>query len=505
MENKFTSLELQGMPLTKKIAVGEAYLFKQIDINGLLKNKYSLKNHEITFELEKLDRAIRKSKAQLEANRQKTGNKTSKNVGSIFQVYICIMDDVSFVQNLKNNVCEQKNTAEYIIAKEISLLGEKLLASEISNITQNQLLTVQDIYYRLLRNLLNLEQVNYIFLRNIEKPVILIAERLIPSDIVSIDKEKVLGIITDEGNQTAHVSILLKALKIPAIINVSGASTLIKNGDVVVLDGITGTIITNPGKDELDNIKQKIIVYNQQNLKTKGYKNLACRTKDNLKIILEANVSTLEEAEEAFSNGAKGIGLVRSEIFYMTLEKTPSIEEEADFYKKLIICGKNKPITVRLLDIGADKNLPYMASIHENNPELGTRGVRFLINNTDLLKNQITSILYASKTGKVKILIPFVTTINDIDTTTKIIEEIAKEMKIKRKTYQIGIMVEIPAVALAIKHFIKKIDFLSIGTNDLAQYVFAADRENNELSNYQQIHHPVILSPHSPNRNEYLF
>ncbi|OGS28291.1 MAG: phosphoenolpyruvate--protein phosphotransferase [Elusimicrobia bacterium RIFOXYB2_FULL_48_7] len=496
LEKRKNKLELHGTPITSRVVIGEAYLFKQIDINGLLKNRYSLTDREISYELEKLGHALRKSKMQLEAARLQADNKTGKAAGGIFEAYICIIGDEVFLQKIKNNITEQRAAADYIIAKEIELLANASLASETNEITKNTLLTTLDIYYRLLRDLLNVEQVNHDFLRNTDNPVILVAERLVPSDIVSIKKEKVLGIIIEEGNPTSHVAILLKALKIPAIINVSGAGVLIKTGDVVALSGITGNIIVNPEKEELEDIKYKKSVYDQKNLKTAENKNLPCLTKDNIKIILEANVSTLEDAEDAFLNGAEGVGLVRSEIFYMTLEKIPSVEEEADFYKKLIICGKNKPITIRLLDIGADKNLPYLASIHEDNPELGTRGIRFLLKNTDLLKKQVMSILNASKTGPqplVKILIPFVTTINDVDEAVKIIEEIAKEMGVNRDTYQIGIMVEIPAAALAINQFIHKVDFVSIGTNDLAQYVFAADRENNELNNYQQIYHPVVL------------
>jgi phosphotransferase system enzyme I (PtsI) len=208
---------------------------------------------------------------------------------------------------------------------------------------------------------------------------------------------------------------------------------------------------------------------------------------------LEANVGSIKEAEEAVANGAVGIGLLRTELFYMSCSRLPTIEEEYDFYASLASIVKKRPITIRLLDLGADKYLSYLGPFKEQNPQLGVRGIRYLLKNRDIFERHLQSIVRASKLGHIKILAPFVTSLNDVLQTLEMIDRICLRENVRRDSLRVGIMIEIPSTALSINAFLPKIDFVTIGTNDLVQYIFAASREDGNVEDYRQNLHPIII------------
>ncbi|MBU0568557.1 hypothetical protein KKC52_11025 [bacterium] len=218
-----------------------------------------------------------------------------------------------------------------------------------------------------------------------------------------------------------------------------------------------------------------------------------CRTRDGITISLKANVGSLKETEEAMLFGADGIGLLRSELFYLARSEMPSIKEEFEFYKKILQKMPDRTVTIRLLDLGADKNPPYLEEYKESNPQLGCRGIRYLLRNAELFQRHLLSILRASAIAPVHILVPFVATVDDLDGTLMIIDDICQKEVINKKNIQVGIMVEIPSIALSMESWLEKVDFINIGTNDLVQYMFAASREDGGLKDYQQVVHPVML------------
>lgn len=357
------------------------------------------------------------------------------------------------------------------------------------------MMDIQDVYYRMLRNLLGIEHVRANPLKKLKDPVVMVAEKLTPSDMALMDFKNILGVATEHGNESSHVAIITRTLGIPAVTSVPGLSALIRMDDTIILDGYEGKILVNPDEKDITFYREERYRHSQdERLRTGKPKHRECVTRDGIKIRLEANTSTLEEAKEAFSFGADGIGLLRTEFFYLFHKEMPTIEQECNFYNSILKIAGSKPVTVRLLDLGADKSLPYLPAVKEENPQLGCRGIRFLLKYRELFLKHLRSIIRAGKNGNIKILIPFVATMEDLDSALDIIGKACNQESVRKNSLEIGIMVEIPSVAVSVRPYADKTDFLSIGTNDLVQYLFAANRENADMENYRQNTHPALLS-----------
>ncbi len=489
---KNLSIELKGNIISSGIAIGQSYVFRQIELDVVAKNKFQIE--DIAAEQKRLEKAIAQSKNQINNIQLKIAGKTSKDIEKIFQGHTELLEDVDFLKNINNLLIAEKVNIEYILSNQIKILEKKFYEIQ-DEFTQTRFIDIQDVCYRLLRNLLGIEHVHTNPLRRIEEAVIIVAERLRPSDIGLLDLKKIIGIVIEQGSTSSHVAIISKSLGIPVVINISGITSIVKTNHNIIIDGYNGIVIVNPKEKEFvfyQKKKDDILISESKNIAE--LENKKCETKDGVYIKLEANISTITEAKEAFLRGAQGIGLFRTEFFYISSEKMPSIKEESDFYDEILNISKDRPVTIRLLDLGADKALPYLPMIPEESPQLGCRGIRFLFKYPDIFKKQLKSIFLAGKSRKIKILLPFIATIDDLEQAKKIINESIKSAKIKENIVQIGIMVEIPSMALSIENYIEQVDFLSIGTNDLMQYVFAANRESGNLDEYRQNTHPVLLN-----------
>jgi phosphotransferase system enzyme I (PtsI) len=479
--SKKSPLKLKCVPISSGAVAGAAYVFKQIELEVLEHNKYFV--DDVQAEHDRLDKAIEQSIQQL----NQISSQSGKEIGNIFKAHIGLLEDKVFLTEIRAILSEQKVNIEHVIASQIKSVGHKF--NEIKNeLIKNRFIDIQDVYHRVLRNLLEIEHVRANPLKRVEHPVILVAKKLVASDVALLDFDKILGIIIEEGSGLSHVAIIAKSLGVPAVINIPGVSSLIKTGDTLILDADEGVVLVNPDKEDITVYEKK---KHAKPPKLGKLEKIDTFTKDGLKLTIESNISAVEEAKQSFIAGADGIGLLRTEFFYMTSKDMPTIEEETAFYKKIF--SYNRPVTVRLLDLGADKSLPYLPIFSEENPQLGIRGIRFLLKYPDIFRNQLKSILMVNKPKLTRILLPFIAVVEDLDQSIVIIEETCKKIGVKRVGFQVGIMVEIPSVALSIRSYIEKVDFLSIGTNDLVQYTFAVSRENGSLENYRQPIHPVIL------------
>jgi phosphoenolpyruvate-protein phosphotransferase len=318
---------------------------------------------------------------------------------------------------------------------------------------------------------------------------------MLPSDVALLDLGKILGIVIEEGSLVSHVAIIAKSLGIPAITEVHYAAGLVRSGEHVLLQADAGKVIVNPTAEDVAAHEKQ--TRRSRGAETSGRKaataHTPCRTADGEPVTLDANVGSLREVEEALAAGADGIGLLRSEFFYLACQKRPTEEIETAFYRDVLRAMHGRPVTIRLLDLGADKSLPYLHLPKEENPQLGIRGVRMLLHSPELLHHHLRNILQASDTGPVRILVPFVATLRDLDRIQAEIQAICREERVPRQRFRLGIMVELPAVAMDVTPFLPQVDFLSVGTNDLVQYTFAASREDRHLEEYRYAHHPVIL------------
>ncbi len=486
-----TRRELQGDPISPGVAIGDALLFKPIALDALEMNSFPV--DDIDKELSRLDFAIIKSRDQLNQIFLRIREKNSEEISEIFKVQLQLVEDESFISELKQLVRAQKMNIEHVIASQMRVL-ETRFRSISDEVLRTKFLDIQDAYHRILRNLLEIEHVRTNPMQRIDKPVIFVAEKLLPSDVALVDFRKIMGIIIEEGSRVSHVSVIAKSLGIPAIIRAPGAGTLIRSADPVIVDGYTGKIVTYPDEAELSAYKEKREFFESSSRpKVNHRQSKICETTDGRRIRLEANISSVKEAETAVAYGAEGVGLLRTELYYLSSAHQPSIEEEIEFYRKIIGVLKRRPLTIRLLDIGADKSLPFLKSYEEENPQLGIRGIRYLLRDPDLFEKHITAIISVCRLTTIKLVLPFVAILDDLEKALTFIYRACDKLQIDKKRLNIGIMVEIPSVALSLRSFLPKISFVNIGTNDLAQYLFAASREDSGLEDYRQIMHPVLL------------
>ena len=482
-------LELTGTAVSAGIGIGTAHHFTQIDLKSLEESRLPV--DDAASELLRLETALHKSLEQLHGLQEDNREDSQKDIADIFKVQIQILSDVSFLSSIKRGISEGKSNLEYVIANHIRELEKKFKIME-TEILKSKILDVQDVYHRLLRNILDIEHVRVTPLRNMPAGAVLVAEQLLPSDMALLDLKKLSGIAIENGSTVSHVSIIAKSLGVPALINVPGLMSLARPGSLLILDGYENKLILRPSPHTLSRYEKKSAAAPAAPPRARTAKK--CSTKDGVSIRLEANAGSLAEVKDALRAGAEGIGLLRTELFYLSLSRLPSVEEEARYYREILALCREKPLTIRLLDTGADKTLPYLATPREENPYLGVRGVRFLLHHPDILNNHCAAILRACKDGgTVRILVPFVSLPQEVDAVAGVLLRIGKKEGVSRSRYSLGIMVELPAAVMSLRSFLDKVDFLSVGTNDLVQYAFAASRENSRLEEYRAGSFPVLL------------
>jgi phosphoenolpyruvate-protein phosphotransferase len=489
MTARHPEIELDGLPLSPGVAVGPAFTFKQIDLDAA--KRFSFPVDDIEAEINRLDEAIGKSRDQLAVLHAEMTSREKKEAAQIFSSQKILLEDEGFLVEVKRAVASRRQNAEYVLAHRIDEV-KAIFSSMEDEVFRIKTLDIQDVFTRLLRNLFEIEHVRASSLRQLASKVILVADKFLPSDIVLLEKEKLLGIVLEEGSTVSHVAIIARSLGVPAIINVSGVTTMIHASSTVIADGYSGKVIINPAPKRLAAYRKKINLKPAQAV-TRPRRMRPCTTRDGRRIALFANAGSASDVSNAIRNGAEGVGLVRSELFYLALDHAPSIDEETAYYRGLIdVCG-GRPLTVRLLDIGGDKSPPYLVMPDEDCPQLGERGIRYLLKNRDLFRRHLRAVVRACKTSPLHILIPFVSLPNEIDATKSLVDELCKEENTDRSAISIGAMIEVPSAALSIASFVSRVDFLSIGTNDLVQYLFAASRENGALEPYRASSPPLLL------------
>jgi phosphoenolpyruvate-protein phosphotransferase len=489
MADSRSRLEISCSSISPGMAFGNAYSYRDISLRALEQKQFPVGN--LAEENDRLAIAIEKSKEQLANIQQVRPQKSDDPIDGIFEVQLAILQDEYFLAEIRQELSDRMINLEYIIATKIRDISKKFQTMKDETI-RSKFSDIQDAYQRILRNLLEIDHVHTRLLQRITSPAILIAERLLPSDIALLDITKLLGTVLEEISETSHTAIMLRALGIPAVGNVKGLASLINTGNPVLVDAINGQVIIMPNEEDIsawntwkDKTQPIVDIHKKsQSLKT---------TRDGVRIHLEANVGSITEVEEAANQQADGIGLLRSEIFYMSKTVMPSAAEETAFLQAILQRMPDLPVTIRLLDLGADKRLPYLPMKAEDNPQLGTRGLRYLFENKTLIQQQISAIVSAGALHQFKILLPFVTVADDVLRTLDIINEHCNRIGADIHHMKIGVMVEVPSAALAIESIIDHVEFVSIGTNDLVQYLFAASREEAGLERYRQVSHPLVL------------